>query len=143
MSVSFAAKPARLPLGGCITWGGAPNRFHLYCVLLAHGKERMQPRATALQWGLLVFSTKSKKPTNPTRMRSVREPGSLTHPQVTPIEGGGASSHVETFSRKRTPLGIVAAVFNRWICPLVTFFPRLQATLLVGEGHYINRGYSG
>ena len=52
-------------------------------------------------------------------------------------------SHVETFSRKRTPLGIVAAVCNRWICPLVTFFPRLQTTLLVGEGHDINRNYSG
>jgi hypothetical protein len=37
--------------------------------------------------GFVGFSTSSKKPTNPTRMRSVREPGSLTHPQVTPIEG--------------------------------------------------------
>jgi hypothetical protein len=31
------------------------TRFHLFCVLVAHGKKRTQPRATALQWGLLVF----------------------------------------------------------------------------------------
>ena len=43
----------------------------------------------------------------------------------------------------RTPLGIVAAVCNRGICPHVTFLPRLQATLLVGDGHHMNRGYNG
>jgi len=35
---------------------------------------------------------------------------------------------------------IVAAVWNRWISPHVTFLPRLHATLLVGEGQHINRG---
>jgi len=57
--------------------------------------------------------------------------------------GGTPPSHVETFSRTRTPLGIVAAVCNRGICPHVTFLPRLQATLLVGEEHHMNRGNRG
>jgi hypothetical protein len=35
------------------------------------------------------------------------------------------------------------AVFNRWIRPYVMFLPLLQAILLVGEGHYTNRGDSG
>jgi hypothetical protein len=60
------------------------NRCHLFCVLLAHGKKRTLPRATALEWGL--FFLFFKKTTNPTRKGSVREPGSLTHPLVTPIE---------------------------------------------------------
>jgi hypothetical protein len=36
-------------------WGCALNRFHLYCVLVAHGKNRTLARATALWWGLLGF----------------------------------------------------------------------------------------
>ena len=40
------------------------NRCHLFCVLLAHGKNCTQPRATALQWGLWFFrrSRKNHKP---------------------------------------------------------------------------------
>jgi hypothetical protein len=45
--------------------GQALNRCHLYCVLVAHGKNRTQPRATALPWGLLFFSTKSEKNNKP------------------------------------------------------------------------------
>jgi hypothetical protein len=41
------------------------NRFPLYYVLLAHGKKRTNPRATALPWGLVFFSTKSKKHQTP------------------------------------------------------------------------------
>ena len=47
------------------------------------------------------------------------------------------------FPMVKTPLGIVAAVLNRGICPHVTFLPRLQATFLVGEGHDMNRGDRG
>ncbi len=36
--------------------------------------------------GVCCFFDFVEKTTNPTRMGSVREPGSLTHPQVTPIE---------------------------------------------------------
>jgi hypothetical protein len=35
--------------------GKSLNRFHLYCVLLAHGKKRTEPRAKALPWGLFFF----------------------------------------------------------------------------------------
>ncbi len=47
------------------------------------------------------------------------------------------------FLLARTPLGIVAAVFNRWIFPHVTFLLRLQATILVGAEHHMEWGYSG
>ena len=39
--------------------------------------------------GVCCFFDFVEKTTNPTRMGSVREPGSLTHPQVTPIETSG------------------------------------------------------
>jgi hypothetical protein len=47
------------------------------------------------------------------------------------------------FLLARTPLGIVAAVFNRRIFPHVTFLLRLQATILVGAEHHMEWGYSG
>jgi hypothetical protein len=38
------------------------NRFHLFCVLLTHGKKRTLLRATALQWGVLwVVDCRKKK----------------------------------------------------------------------------------
>jgi hypothetical protein len=46
-------------------WNPALTRFHLFCVLLAHGKKRTEPRANALPWGLLFFSTKSKNQQTP------------------------------------------------------------------------------
>jgi hypothetical protein len=39
------------------------NRFHLFCVLLAHGKKRTQLRATALEWGVLFFRRSRKNNT--------------------------------------------------------------------------------
>jgi hypothetical protein len=36
--------------------------------VLAHGKKRTLPRATALEWGLLFFFDEVEKTTNPTRM---------------------------------------------------------------------------
>jgi len=45
-------------------WGGQTlNRFHLYCVLLAHGKKRTLSRATALAWGVLLFRRSRKNNT--------------------------------------------------------------------------------
>ncbi len=38
--------------------------------------------------GCIVFFDEVEKTIHPTRMGSVREPGSLTHPQVPPIELG-------------------------------------------------------
>ena len=54
-------KLSGLPLCKAGDWGlQTPNRFHLYCVLLTHKKERTQLRATALHAvGCIVFSTSS------------------------------------------------------------------------------------
>jgi hypothetical protein len=46
--------------GGNFVRGWVLSRFHLFCVLLAHGKNRTQERATALWWGLLVFRLRRK-----------------------------------------------------------------------------------
>jgi hypothetical protein len=35
--------------------GETLNRFHLFFVLIAHGKKCTQPRATALPWGFVFF----------------------------------------------------------------------------------------
>jgi hypothetical protein len=45
---------------------------------------------TPFERGFFVFFDEVEKNKNPTRMGSVREPGSLTLPQVTPIEGNPA-----------------------------------------------------
>jgi hypothetical protein len=50
---AFISNPATMV--SRITQITAPNRFHLYYVLLAHGKKRTEPRATALPWGLVFF----------------------------------------------------------------------------------------
>jgi hypothetical protein len=41
------------------------NRFHLFCVLLTHGKKRTLLRATALQWGVLFFCESEEKNNTP------------------------------------------------------------------------------
>jgi hypothetical protein len=41
------------------------NRFHLYCVLVAHGKKCMQPRANSFAAGFAGFSTSSKNQQTP------------------------------------------------------------------------------
>jgi hypothetical protein len=46
-------------------WNPALTRFHLFCVLLTHGKKRTQPRATALPWGLLGFLWEGAKTNKP------------------------------------------------------------------------------
>jgi hypothetical protein len=68
------------------------NRFHLFCVLLAHGKKRTEPRATALPWGVLVFSTKSKNANTPpewagTLLRACFAVRKQSPPQVKVVEG--------------------------------------------------------
>jgi hypothetical protein len=62
------------------------TRFHLFCVLVAHGKNA-RSRVPQLYGGVCWFFDEVEKPTNPTRMGSMREPGSLTLPQGTPAEG--------------------------------------------------------
>jgi hypothetical protein len=50
--------------------------------------------------GVGFFTQHKKNHQNPTVMESMREPGSLTHPLVTPIEGQGADSP-HPFLRKK------------------------------------------
>jgi hypothetical protein len=51
--------------------------------------------------------------------------------------GSGGDYMGRDFPMTKAPLGNVAAVFHRGICPFVTFLPRLQATILAGEGHLV------
>jgi len=55
----FAANP--MGMGG--DW---LNRFHLFCVLLAHGKKCTQARVTALPWGVFAGTWFLHTPTGAT-----------------------------------------------------------------------------
>ncbi len=65
--------------------------------LLANGQETHAAACHGFAVGCFVFFGFAEKTKHPTRMGSVREPGSLTHLQVTPAEGVPPASHVETF----------------------------------------------
>jgi hypothetical protein len=61
-----------------------------YFVCCLRTAKNARCRLPQLYSGVYCFFDEVEKTINPTRMGIVREPGSLTHPQVTPIEGFGA-----------------------------------------------------
>jgi hypothetical protein len=72
---------------GSIATGFTPSTgvtCGVLCLRTAQNARKSVPQLYSGVW--CVFGEVRKKP-NPTRMRSVREPGSLTLPPVTPIEG--------------------------------------------------------
>ena len=79
-----------------VKWGARGvrplNRCHLRWALLAQGKAKHARKSVpAHSGGVFAFFDFVEKRKHPTPKGSVRGPGSLTHPQVTPIEGSGPS----------------------------------------------------
>jgi hypothetical protein len=93
------------------------------------------------RWSVGTFSTDRRPQTaDPRPQTADRRPQTPDRRPQTPDR----RLHMwRDFPLARTPLGIVTAVFNRGICPYVTFLLRLQATIPIGEGHYMKLDYSG
>ena len=84
--VVFAALPQKLQTPPA--WAGTPSTGFTCMVCCLPMAKTARRRVPQLWSGVSCFFDDVEKTRNPTRMGSVREPGSLTHPLVKPIGAG-------------------------------------------------------
>jgi hypothetical protein len=80
-------KQSGFPLCKAGDWGFVPSTAFTCGVLCLRTAKDARKSVPAHSGGVFAFFDEVEKRKHPTPKGSVREPGSLTHPQVTPFEG--------------------------------------------------------